>query len=147
MTGCDGLDLYEFPADHVGRKTYVTVRGHTRSIPKYKTYRGTDGRNWLRPEYGGSWEGIAAMSVLDVCTTFFADKAGYLSPIDGKYVEGRVAHRNHMATHDVIEAGDMKLGELANVERPLPTGLKDDIRKSISQLNNGLKVENLVVQE
>jgi hypothetical protein len=128
------LDLYEFPQDFVGRKTYVSVRGYARSIPAYKTYRGYDSRNWLRPEYGGSWEGLANRSALDVCTTFVADKAGYLSPMDGKYVEGYSAHREHMKVHGTIEAGDMKMGEIANTERPTPGGIKHDIRKAISEL-------------
>jgi hypothetical protein len=121
-----GLDLYEFPPDHVGRKSYVSVRGHSRSIPKYKTYRGAGGYNYLLPEHGGDWSGMTNGSVYLV-----PDKAGYLSPMDGKYVEGRHAHRDHMKRHNVLEAGDMKLGEYANRERPTAGGTKDDIRRSI----------------
>lgn len=127
----EALDLYEFPADHVGRKTYVSVRGHSRSIPKYKTYRGTDGRNYVRPEFGGDWSGLG-----NEAAYLMPDKAGYVSPLDGKFVEGRVAHRDHMKRHDVLEAGDIKFGEIANRERPLPGGIKYDIRRALSELNS-----------
>lgn len=123
-------DLYDFPADHVGRKSYVSVRGHSRSIPKYKTYRGTDGRNHLLPEYGGSWDGLGNGS-----TFIMPDKAGYVSPLDGKYVEGRVAHRDHMKRHGVLEAGDMKIGEFSGRENsPISGSIKHDIRRAFHEL-------------
>ena len=58
----EGLDLYEYPADHIGRKTYVHVQGHSRSVPKYKTYLGVDRRNYLLPEFGGNWDGLGNAS-------------------------------------------------------------------------------------
>lgn len=123
-------DLYDFAADHVGRKSYVSVRGHTRSIPKYKTYRGCDGRNHLLPEFGGTWDGLG-----NSAATYVPDKAGYLSPMDGQFVEGRNAHRDHMKRHGVLEAGDMKLGEYAGRDRaPMPS-LNFDIRRAISELS------------
>lgn len=125
----EGLDLYEFPATHIGRKSYVSVRGHSRSVPKFKTYRGTDGRNHLRPEYGGDWSGLG-----NSAPTFVPDKAGYVSPIDGLYYEGRKAHREHCARHSVLEAGDMKIGEYAGRDRAPLTDLKHDIRRTISEL-------------
>lgn len=121
-------DLYEFPAGHVGRKSYVSVRGHTRSVPKFKTYRGVDGRNHLRPEYGGDWSGLG-----NGAPTFVPDKAGYVSPIDGKYYEGRAAHREHCARHDVLEAGDMKIGEYAGRDRAPMGDLRHDLRRAISE--------------
>jgi hypothetical protein len=125
----DGLDLYEFPADHIGRKSYVSVRGHSRSIPKYKTYRGTGGFNYLLPEYGGDWSGLPNDTAF-----IMPDKAGYLSPLDGKYVEGRNSHRDHMKRHNVLEAGDLRIGEFAGIERaPMPSA-KFDIRRAISEL-------------
>ena len=124
------LDLYDFPADHVGRKPFVSVRGHSRSVPKYKTYRGTDGYNYLRPEYGGDYSGLGCQA-----PTILPDKSGYLSPMDGKFVEGRYEHREHMKRHNVLEAGDMKLGEYSGRERaPMPS-MKYDIRRAIAELS------------
>lgn len=98
-------DLYEFPADHVGRKSYVSVQGHSRSIPKYKTYRGADGRNHVLPDFGGDWSGLGEGSAY-----ILPDKQPYLSPLDGSYITSRSSHREHMNRHGVIEAGDMPLG-------------------------------------
>lgn len=126
-----GLDLYEFPADWLGRKTYVSVRGHSRSVPKYKTYYGSDRHAYIRPEYGGDWSGLGSSSDFP-CPMLMPDKAGYLSPLDGTFVEGRVAHYDHMKRHDVLEAGDMKIGEFAGHEAaPMPS-IRDDIRRAIS---------------
>lgn len=97
------LDLYEYPEDYVGRKSYVSVRGHTKSIPKFKTYRGSDGYNHLLPEYGGSeYYG-------DTSAYIMPDKSPYVSPMDGSYITSRSHHREHMRKHNVIEAGDMPM--------------------------------------
>ncbi len=127
----DELDLYDFPADHIGRKKYVSVQGHTKSIPAYKTYRGTDGRNYLLPEYGGDWGGYG------VSTTIIPDKAAYLSPLDGKVVEGRAAHREHMNRHGVYEAGDLKIGDLSRGRNasPMPP-IPVSIKKALEQLRS-----------
>lgn len=123
-------DLYEFPADYIGRKVYVSVRGHSRSIPKFKTYRGNEGRNYIRPDDGGDWSGLAGGA-----PTIIPDKAGYYSPIDGKYYDGRAAHRDHNARHNVYEAGDMKIGEFSGRENsPLPS-MRDSIRQAYSEVN------------
>lgn len=53
--------------------------------------------------------------------TFLPDKAGYLSPLDGRYVEGRVAHRDHMKRHDVEELGNERAKPHKFVEMP-PAG-------------------------
>lgn len=103
-------DLYEFPSDHVGRRTYVSVRGHLRSVPKYKTYRGSDGYNHLLPAYGGEDEYYG-----DTSAYIMPDKSPYLSPLDGSYVTSRSQHREHMRRHNVVEAGDL----------PPPTGQKN----------------------
>jgi len=121
-------DLYAFPEDHIGRKRYVSVRGHSKSVPAFKTYKGTDGRNYLRPEYGGDWSGLGNGSAF-----LMPDKSGYLSPMDGKFVEGRSQHREHMKRHGVIEAGDMKMGEYSGRDRAPLTGMRDDIRRAISE--------------
>lgn len=126
----DELDLYEFPADYVGRKTYVSVRGHSKSVPKYKTYTGTDRHNYLLPEFGGNMDGMGNMAPF-----YMPDKEGYVSPMDRQLVEGRKAHREHMKRHGVLEAGDMKIGEFAGVERsPMPS-VRDSIRQAYAELN------------
>jgi hypothetical protein len=122
-------ELYEFPGDHVGRKSYVSVRGHSKSVPKFKTYRGSDGYNYVRPEYGGDWSGLGGDTPY-----IMPDSSGYVSPIDRQYYEGRKAHREHLARHDVYEAGDMKLGEFAGRERAPMPDIKYDIRRAMSEL-------------
>jgi hypothetical protein len=122
------MDLYDFPSDHIGRRTYVSVSGHVRSVPKYKTYRGSDGRNHLLPEFGGE--------VFNENTGpyILPDKSPYQSPLDGSYVTSRSQHREHMIRHNVIEFGDA----------PVPTGQRNrdthapvsgyDIARSIKEL-------------
>jgi len=124
-------DLYEYPQDYVGRKTYVSVRGHSRSVPKYKTYKGTDGRNYIHPDFGGDWSGYGNSSAF-----IMPDKAEYISPIDWKPVEGRAAHREHMKRHDVLEAGDVKFGSMSNIEKsPMPRVAPDTMR-AIQELSS-----------
>lgn len=118
------LGLYDFPSDHVGKKTYVTVQGHSRSIPKYKTYRGTDSRNHLLPDFGGNWDGLG-----EGTTFILPDKLAYVSPIDGTHVTSRSHHREHCARHEVIECGDAKPGHMGNRDRaPMPRVAHDIIR-------------------
>lgn len=125
----DGLGLYDYPSDHIGTKRYVSVRGHTRSVPKYKTYRGRDGLNHIMPEYGGEpYEPLLGSTFL------MPDKAAYRSPMDNTVVEGRAAHREHMKVHGVLEAGDMKIGEFSGRDRaPLPP-VRHDLKRAIQEL-------------
>lgn len=125
------LDLYEFPSDHIGRKSYVTVRGHSKMIPKFKTYKGSDGYNYLLPEYGGDWSGYSNGP------TIMRDKAPYLSPLDGTVVEGRAAHREHMNRHNVYEAGDTKIGDMSRGRdnSPLPP-VAISIKQAMEQLRS-----------
>lgn len=128
MTADD--DLYEYPADYVGRKTYSSVVGHSRGVPKYKTYLGTDSRRHLRPEYGGNWDALGQSSAYIV-----PDKAGYVSPMSGEFIEGRAAHRNHMKAHDVIEVGDAPLGYNSPADRaPMPPVVAD-YKRALQELN------------
>lgn len=99
-------DLYQYPADHIGRKSYVGVRGHSRSVPKFKTYRGTDGYNYVLPEFGGSWDGAQASAAPMV----MRDIGEYVSPIDNQVITSRSHHRNHMRVHNVIEVGNERVG-------------------------------------
>lgn len=123
--------LYDFDPDyHAGRKVYVSVRGHSRSIPKYKTYKGSDGYNYILPEYGGDWSGFG-----DVSAYILPDKQPYVSPLDGSYVTSRSTHREHMRRHNVIEAGDMPIGSMhrdnRDVHAPVSGG---DVAQAIKQL-------------
>lgn len=123
-----GDDLYEFPVEWVGRKTYVSVRGHSRSVPKYKTYIGSDSRNHLLPEFGGSE--IAG----DGSAYYVPDATPFQSPVDGSYITSRSHLREHNIRNRVVDCGD----------RPVPTAQADrsvhrpvtgrDIADSIKQL-------------
>jgi len=127
------FDLYEFPKGYVGRKTYVHVEGHKRSIPVIYTYTGTDRRNHLRPDFGGTWDHAA----YGAGPMIMSDITPYRSPIDGAAVTSRSAHRDHMRAHGVIEVGNERIGR---TETPIPEA-KTDIRKAISMLNNGYRPE------
>lgn len=63
------------------------------------------------------------------------DKVPYVSPMDRSTIDGYQAHREHMKQHGVLEAGDMKLGELASTENaPMPSA-GPDIRRAIEELS------------
>lgn len=124
-------DLYDFPADHTGTKSYVSVKGHTRSVPKYKTYKGVGGRNFILPEYGGDWSGASGGS-----HTILPDKLEYVSPIDGSYVTSRSTHREHMRRHGVEEAGDIKMGSMRVDDRAPMGRVAPDIIRSIEELRS-----------
>lgn len=66
--------------------------------------------------------------------TIIRDKGAYLSPMDRKVVEGRTAHREHMKSHGVLEAGDMKLGEASRDTNPI--GVRQDINRVIQELSS-----------
>jgi hypothetical protein len=111
-------DLYDYPPGTVGRRIYVSVRGHSRSIPKFKTYLGTDSRNHVLPEYGGDGAGFGASSAY-----YMPDTAGRKSPVDGSYIGSRSQLREHNLRNNVIEAGDT----------PMPTKQRDrDVHKPVS---------------
>lgn len=123
-------DLYDFPSEYIGRKLFVSVRNHSRSIPKYKTYKGSDGYNHLRPEFGGVLDCSISDSVF-----ILPDKQPYLSPIDGSYVTSRSTHREHMKRNNVIEAGDMSIGHMNGVNRDAHRQVSGhDIADAIRQL-------------
>jgi hypothetical protein len=105
------FDLYEFQADHVGRKKYVHVEGHSRSVPVTYTYKGTDGRNYVLPEFGGTWDGLSGG---EQSAYVMPDMQGYVSPLEpGVVVHSRPQHRDHMRRHGVIEVGTEKLGNFS----------------------------------
>jgi hypothetical protein len=122
-------DLYEFSPDYIGRKVYVSVRGHSRSIPRYKTYRGADGYNHIHPDFGGSWDGLGQISAY-----ILPDKQPYKSPLDGSYVTSRSTHREHMRKHGVIEAGDMVPGSMTRDRDVHPPVSGRDIAEAIRHI-------------
>lgn len=89
----------EFPPDHIGKKTYVTVRGFDYSVPKPYTYMAGDGRYY----YLGD-DGPPASYAPNV----MRDITPYQSPLDGKWVTSRSEHRDSMRRHGVIEMGNEK---------------------------------------
>lgn len=97
------FDLYEFPEGHTGRKSYVSVRGHSKSVPKCYTYKGMDGRNYVLPEYGGSWDGV---DIGQAGPSIMRDMGEYVSPLDGSHITSRSQHRDHVRKHNVIELGN-----------------------------------------
>ena len=108
----DDPDLYEYPATHSGSRSYVSVRGHSRSIPRYKTYKGSDGHYHLHPDYGGDGSGMGSTGFF-----YLPDKGAYISPLDGSEITSRSQHREHMIRHGVIEAGDMPVGHMNGAKR------------------------------
>lgn len=63
------------------------------------------------------------------------DKPPYVSPIERRVVDGRADHKEHMRRNDVVEAGDMKLGEVANTERSPMSAVAPDIKRAIQELS------------
>lgn len=100
-----GFDLYEFPAGYVGRKTYKSVQGHSKSIPALYTYLGTDGRNHVLPEYGGTDKYFANGSG----PMIMADITPFRSPVDNSVVGGRASLREHNRRNDVVQIGNDKV--------------------------------------
>lgn len=131
MVNDNTTELYEYPAEYVGRKSYVSVAGHSRSVPKYKTYLGSDRKRHLLPEYGGNFDHLPRVTI-----TVIPDKQAYLSPIDNTVVEGRQAHREHMKVHDVLEAGDMTIGSMQGYDRAPMAPITHDIMRAMQELSS-----------
>jgi hypothetical protein len=120
-----GFNLYEFPEGSSGTRRYVSVQGHSKSIPIIYTYKGTDGRNHVLPEYGGTDEFFAQGS-----TPFFLpSKLAYRSPIDGSTISSRKQHVDHMSAHNVIEVGNERWPTRTEVA-PLPRA-GHDIKRAL----------------
>lgn len=45
------------------------------------------------------------------------DLAGFVSPVDGSWVEGHAARREHMKKHDLVDVGDRKPREPHNEQK------------------------------
>lgn len=130
------FDLYEFPNDYIGRKRYVNVRGHARSVPAPYTYKGADGYNHVRPEYGGSRDGahIRTDYAASLCTNFMPDIQGFVSPVDGSFISSRTQLAEHCRMHDMVQVGNDRLNppeDRAPLDRP-----GNDIKRAIEQLGS-----------
>jgi hypothetical protein len=110
-----GFDLYEFPADYAGRKTFVSVRGHSKSIPAIYTYKGTDRLNHVLPEFGGSDDYFAHSAG----PMIMAGMAEFRSPIDGAVIGSRSALSDHERRHNVVQIGNEVMRPKAEAA-PLP---------------------------
>jgi hypothetical protein len=108
------FDLYEFPNGHIGRKTYVSVRGHSRSVPVVYTYKGCDGRNYIHPVYGGTVSPMGSGSQ----QTIMRDIEPYMSVVDGSYITSRSHLREHIKQHDLIEVGNERIKP--REDQPIP---------------------------
>lgn len=113
------FDLYEFPEGYSGRKTYVSVQGHSKSIPIVYTYRGTDGRNHIHPDFGGDWSGFSGYSHAVAAPMFIRDIGEYTSPLDGSRITSRSQHREHMRSHGVIEVGNERMPSAPSAPSPV----------------------------
>jgi hypothetical protein len=129
----DDFDLYEFPKEHVGRKTYVTVRGHSRSIPNLYTYRGYDGHNWVHPDFGGSWDGVA---LGEVAATVVRDIGAYTSVVDGSVITSRSQHREHLRQHGLVELGNERPKESKPNIRPDRAEIATSIKRHLDQVRS-----------
>lgn len=130
------LELYEFPSGHIGRRKYVHVEGHRRSVPVIYTYVGTDRRNHLRPEYGGNWDHAAHGRAPFI----MSDIQAFVSPIDGAVISSRSHLREHEVTHDVIQVGNERIGAR---EVPLPPA-HSDIVEAIHKVEAGYRPADAV---
>lgn len=109
------MDLYEFPSDYIGRKTYVHVDGHSKSVPYLYTYKGTDGKNHILPEYGGTEEFFAHGEM----PYFVPGIKSFRSPIDGTLINSRTALSDHERRHNVVQIGNERIEPPAD-RAPMP---------------------------
>jgi hypothetical protein len=90
-------------------------------------YRTVEGR--AAPEKCATC-GIYAEKTISRTSFAFGDIAGYTSPLDGKRIESRSAHRAHMKAHGVIEVGNERLPPKKPYE---PKGVREDIYRAIEE--------------
>jgi hypothetical protein len=115
------MDIYEFPKEYDGRKKYVTVRGHSKSIPVIYTYHGVDGHYHLAPEYGGTYEGYSHGS-----SAMIMGFKEFRSPIDGKTISDFSQLSAHNRQHGVEQCGNEHYA--APVRSDMPSAGKDIVR-------------------
>ena len=93
-------------------------------------YRTVDARHDCPPcdRCGASTEKIISRPSMTM-----PDIAGYRSTIDGTWIGSRSSHRDHLATHGVVEVGNERLPD----RKPVRVGgVREDIHRAIAQLRN-----------
>jgi hypothetical protein len=131
----DKIDIGEFPSDYKGRRTYVPVVGMSELVASCYVYRGGDGRYHLHPEYGGTWDGLAARSNTVRMPYVMRDIGAYQSPIDGTYISSRSEHRNHLKTHDVLEVGNEPIGRMQRPDyAPKPREIGEGVKRRLEEV-------------
>lgn len=128
------LDLGEFPEGYEGRKTYVRVKDRAGIFASCYTYVGHDGRNYLRPNYGGDLSGVPNRSDTIKMPHIMRDIGEYTSPIDGAQITSRSQHRNHLKQHDVIEVGNERVGNRAALDAPRTRELGEAIKRRVEEV-------------
>ena len=63
---------------------------------------------------------------------YVRDIGEYKSPIDGKMITSRSAHRDHLKTHDVIEVGNERLGRPAPEEKT--RGIGEAVKRRLEEV-------------
>lgn len=105
----DEQGRYEYPPDHIGRRSYVTVRGIKESVPKIYCFY-----------MGGHWYLEGTEPEGQVAPHIMSDIQPYLSPLSGKMVTSRSERRAEMRQHGVIEVGNEAMRPFRPVELPSP---------------------------
>jgi hypothetical protein len=119
----DDRGRLEYPPEHVGRRTYVTVKGYNYSVPKIYCYMGSDRRYHV---IGESFEETPGAPMI------MRDLEPYRSPLDGSMVTSRSQHRAHMRQHGVIEMGNER-PRMQRQDVALPS-VGADIKRAMGKL-------------
>lgn len=88
----------EYPPDHIGIRSYVTVKGFAYFVPKLYCFLAGDGRYYL----------IGDESVKPVAPMIMKDIEPYKSMVDGSMITSRSYHRDHLRDNGLIEVGNEK---------------------------------------
>lgn len=113
----------EYPKDHVGKRSYVTVEGYGYSVPKIYCYMASDRRYYVIGTYPVDDTGAPMI---------MRDLEPYKSPLDGSMVTSRSQHRAHMRQHGVIEMGNEQ-PRYRGPDIPL-SRVGDDIKRAMGKL-------------
>lgn len=130
------VDIHEFPDQYDGRKTYVRVAGYSKLVACCYVYVGNDGKYWLHPDFGGSWDGLSARSENIGAPQLMKSMGAYVSPVDGKHISTRAEHRDHLKRHRLVEVGNEKIG---NMTQPEPVRSTREIGQRIKHHLDAVK--------
>lgn len=119
----DARGRLEYPSDHVGKRTYVTVKGYGYSVPKIYCYMGSDRKYHIA---GTHFEDAPSGPMV------MRDLEPYRSPLDGSMVTSRSQHRAHMRQHGVIEMGN-EMPRMRRNDAPMPS-VGADIKRAMGKL-------------